>query len=150
MKQKRHNAILTLISSEVIETQSDLTDALRAQGFNVTQATVSRDIKDLNIMKCQTDDGRYRYAQSAAANMPQGGNRIRTIFSNSVVSVDSALNQVVIKTLSGMAQSAAITIEGMNLPGVLGTIGGDDTVFVICKTEKDATELCAKVGSIYK
>lgn len=150
MKQKRHNAILSLINSKTIETQSELTENLCEQGFNVTQATVSRDIKDLNIMKVQTEDGGYRYAQAGSTNIPQGGNRIRTIFSNSVVGVDSALNQVVIKTLSGMAQAAAITIEGMNISSVLGTIGGDDTVFVICKTESDAEELCVKLKSIYE
>ena len=141
MKQKRHNAILSIINSKIIETQSELTIELEALGFQVTQATVSRDIKDLHLMKCQTGDGRYRYSQEGITNAPVGGSRIKTIFSNSVVSIDCALNQVVIKTLSGMAQAAAITIEGMGFNEILGTIAGDDTVLVILRGEVEATAL---------
>lgn len=148
MKQKRHNTILSLISSKVIETQKELTDELTSLGFKVTQATVSRDIKDLQIMKRQTGDGRYRYTQGADLNPIKGGARIKTIFSNSVVSIDCALNQIVIKTLSGMAQAAAITIEGMERPEVLGTIGGDDTVLVVVRSEKEAKLLAEKLKEL--
>ena len=148
MKQKRHNTILSLISSKVIETQKDLTDELNALGFKVTQATVSRDIKDLQIMKRQTGDGRYRYSQGTDSNPIKGGSRIKTIFSNSVISIDYALNQIVIKTLSGMAQAAAITIEGMERSEILGTIGGDDTVLVVTKSEKDARALTEKLKEL--
>ncbi len=148
MKQKRHNTILSLINSKVIETQGELTAELEKLGFAVTQATVSRDIKDLNLTKCQSGDGRYRYAQQGAGGGSAigGGNRIKTIFSNSVVSIDYAINQIVIKTLSGMAQAAAITIEGMNFSEILGTIAGDDTVFVVVRSEREAKELCEKLG----
>ena len=141
MKQKRHNAILNLIEANSIETQDELTAELGKMGFKVTQATVSRDIKDLNIMKCQTGDGKYRYTRIGQANTSHGGWRIKNIFANSVVNVDYALNQIVIKTLSGMAQAAAITIESMNLPEILGTIGGDDTVLVVTRSEEDAKSL---------
>lgn len=148
MKQKRHNTILSLINSKIIETQGELTAELEKLGFVVTQATVSRDIKDLNLTKCQSGDGRYRYAQqgTSGSNAIGGGSRIKTIFANSVVSVDYAINQIVIKTLSGMAQAAAITIEGMNFPEMLGTIAGDDTVFVVVRSEREAKELCEKLG----
>ena len=147
MKQKRHNAILSIINSKIVETQGELTAELESLGFKVTQATVSRDIKDLNLMKCQTGDGRYRYA-SENTSSPMGGSRIKTIFSNSVVSIDSALNQIVIKTLSGMAQAAAITIEGMGFKEILGTIAGDDTVLVVVKSEDAASSLVKSLQSI--
>ena len=141
MKQKRHNTILSLINSKIIETQGELTEELQKQGFEVTQATVSRDIKDLNIMKLQTGDGRYRYAQQGSGAVAGGGNRIKTIFANSVLGAEYALNQIVIKTLSGMAQAAAITIEGMGYGEILGTIAGDDTVLVVLKSESDAERI---------
>lgn len=145
MKQKRHNAILSLINTKTIETQSELTKELIEAGFKVTQATVSRDVKDLQIMKCQTGDGNYKYAQVSSINIPSGGARIRSIFANSVVNVDSALNQIVVKTLSGMAQAAAITIESMAWPGVIGTVGGDDTVVVVVKTVEQAETLAERL-----
>lgn len=148
MKQKRRNTILSIINSKAIETQSELTQELLDMGFAVTQATVSRDIKDLHIIKCQTGDGRYRYAQAGSTGFPKGGDRIKSIFSNSVLSVDCALNQIVIKTLSGMAQAAAITIESMDRPEVLGTVAGDDTVLVIVRSTKQAQSLAAKLSDI--
>lgn len=147
MKQKRHNAILALINEMVIETQEELTAELVKRGFRVTQATVSRDIKDLNIMKCQTGDGGYKYSQVANISN-QGGARIRSIFSNSVISVDFVLNQIVVKTLAGMAQAAAITIEGMAWNEVLGTVAGDDTVLVIVKSVEQAERLAQKLKEI--
>ena len=124
MRHKRHNAILALIKDKVVETQTDLTDELNSMGFSVTQATVSRDIKELNIIKKQTADGRYRYASPVSQVLPEGGLRVKTIFSHSVVKTDYALNNVVVKTLPGMAQAAAITLEAMELTDILGTIGG--------------------------
>ena len=148
MKLNRHNTILNLINSKNIETQSELTQELLNMGFAVTQATVSRDIKDLHIIKLQTGDGHYKYAQAGSSNVPKGGNRVKSIFSNSVLSVDSALNQIVIKTLSGMAQAAAIMIESMDWPDVLGTVAGDDTVLVIVRSEEGANELSEKLKGI--
>ena len=148
MKQKRRNTILNLINSKAIETQGELTQQLLDMGFSVTQATVSRDIKDLHIIKCQTGDGHYRYAQAGATSYPKGGDRIKSIFANSVLSIDCALNQIVIKTLSGMAQAAAITMEGMDWPEVLGTVAGDDTVLVIVRSTKHAENLTARLKEI--
>ena len=148
MKKKRHNTILNLINSKSIETQGELTQELLNMGFSVTQATVSRDIKDLHIIKTQTSDGRYRYSQAGTQSFPKGGDRIKSIFSNSVLSVDCALNQIVIKTLSGMAQAAAITMESMDCPEVLGTIAGDDTVLVIAKSEQKAESLAEQLRKI--
>ncbi len=141
MRQKRHNAILALIKEKFVETQKELTEELLNMGYNVTQATVSRDIKELRLIKSQNEEGRYRYVQAHSRGVPDGGSRTRIIFSHSVVSVDYALNNVVIKTLSGMAQPAAITLEAMGWPEILGTIGGDDTVFVVVKNEKYAEKL---------
>ena len=142
MRTTRQNAILSLIEAKAIETQQELTDELISMGLNVTQATVSRDIKDLRLVKIQTVDGKYRYAHAGTAQGPtDDSSRIHAIFSHSVVSIDYAVNNIVIKTLSGMAQAAAITLEGMNLPEILGTIGGDDTVLVVVRSENHAKKL---------
>ncbi len=141
MRIKRQNAILTIIEEKFIETQQELSDELIRLGFNVTQATVSRDIKELRLVKSQSADGRYHYARAGAQNSLDSNSRIHTIFSHSVISVNYAVNNIVIKTLSGMAQAAAITLEGMNYPEILGTIGGDDTVLVVVKSEEDAKKL---------
>jgi transcriptional regulator of arginine metabolism len=148
MRQKRHNAILVLIKDKVIETQKDLTSELTARGFNVTQATVSRDIKELRLIKKQTEDGRYRYVQPSLQGISEGGSRVKTIFSHSVIKVDYALNSVVIKTLPGMAQAAAITLEAMDWQDILGTVGGDDTVLVIMRNERSAALLKQKLSTM--
>lgn len=141
MRIKRQNAILSIIEEQFIETQQELSDALIRMGFNVTQATVSRDIKELRLVKSQTADGKYHYARAGSQKSVDSNSRIHTIFSHSVVSVDYAVNNIIIKTLSGMAQAAAITLESMNYPEIIGTIGGDDTVLVVVKSEEDAKKL---------
>ncbi len=141
MRTKRHNAILSIIKENFIETQQELSDKLSEMGFEITQATVSRDIKELRLIKAQAGDGRSRYVRAGSSGVADSSSRIRTIFSHSVLSVDYALNNVVIKTLSGMAQAAAITLESMAWPEILGTVGGDDTVLVVVRSEKDAAKL---------
>lgn len=148
MRQKRQSAILDIIKEKVIETQKDLTDELINHGFDVTQATVSRDIKELRIIKKQTAGGGYRYAAPSLHSFPEAGARVKTIFSHSVVRVDYALNSVVVKTLPGMAQAAAITLEAMEWEDILGTIGGDDTVLVIMKNEKSAALLKEQLSTM--
>ncbi len=140
MKSRRHAKILDIIGEYPIETQDELMTQLRAEGYKATQATISRDIKDLRLVKTLGGDGKYRYV-SAAKNE----NDIRTHFSNlfktSVNSVDYAQNIVVIKTLSGMAQAVCASLDSNSHKSIVGTIAGDDTIFIACRTSEFAVEL---------
>ncbi len=140
MKTKRHSKILELISEKDIATQEDLLAYLKRDGFNVTQATVSRDIKELRLVKIMVSDGKYRYAQTAS----DANSDISTkyaVFSQSAKSVDYAGNMVVIKCYTGMANAACAVLDAMNHEGVVGTLAGDDTIFVLMRDEKMAVAL---------
>lgn len=129
MKNNRQAMILELISSQDIETQGQLMAELAKRGVKSTQATLSRDIKQLRLVKEQTSGGAYRYT---AAHAERSGDteRLRTIFRESVTSFDTAQNLVVIKTLPGMANAAAAALDAMPVDGLVGTIAGDDTLFM--------------------
>lgn len=131
MKFQRQTKILELIEKEPLETQEELSARLREAGFDTTQATVSRDIKELRLIKVMTANGSYRYA--TAASEQDGGiqTRVRRIFRESVTSVAVAQNMVVIKTLPGLANAAAYAIDAMRDPSVVGTLAGDDTVLCV-------------------
>lgn len=137
MKTKRQAQILNLINEHIIETQEELLLRLKERGYPVTQATVSRDIKELRLLKSLSADGRYHYV-TAASNTAEGKTDFRSLFNSSVVSVKSARNIVVIKTISGMAQGICAVFDAMNYAEVLGTIAGDDTIFAVC-TDDDTT-----------
>ena len=136
MKYSRHSRILEIIENEEIETQEDLASSLRDCGFNVTQATVSRDIKELRLIKVLTKDGRYKYA-----TIKQHENTITErfikIFKDSVVSIDNAENIIVIKTLIGAANAAAAALDALDIKEAVGTIAGDDTIFILMRTNDD-------------
>ena len=146
MKQKRHAAILDLITSFEIITQEDLASRLTAQGFQVTQATVSRDIKELKLTKIPGESGVYKYAQ------PQRQGDVASpqlmILSRSVTSVNSAQNIVVIKTQAGMAQAAAAVLDALNLEEIVGSLAGDDTIFCVVQDNKVAAALTEKVKAL--
>ena len=146
MKRKRHALILELIQQYEITTQDELLAKLRENGFEVTQATVSRDIKDLRLVKVLTErkamspSGQYRYMAGAA----QGDEylaKFYTIFSGSVISVDYAGNTCVVKCYAGMAQAACAAIDAMHFEGIVGTLAGDDTIFVLCRTPELTQQL---------
>ncbi|MCG8502642.1 MAG: arginine repressor [Firmicutes bacterium] len=149
MKYERHSKILEIIERYVVETQEELAEKLKEGGFDVTQATVSRDIKELRLTKVLTENGKYKYASINGNNASTAG-KLRTIFSESIVHIDYAVNIIVIKTLAGMAQAAASTIDAMNLPEILGTIAGDDTFMVILRSEQDAKDLTTKFRKMIK
>ena len=138
MKFQRQTKILELIEKEPLETQEELSARLREAGFDTTQATVSRDIKELRLIKVMTADGSYRYA--TAASEQEGGMqiRVRRIFRESVTSVAVAQNIVVIKTLPGLANAAGYAIDAMRDPTVIGTLAGDDTVFCAMRDNESA------------
>ncbi len=148
MRIKRQNAILKLIGENNIETQQELTDALCAIGYDVTQATVSRDIKELRIVKRLNESGRYVYAQSGINSDADMNERFNIIFEKSVVSIEYAVNNIVVKTLSGMAQAAAAALDAMDLPEVVGTIAGDDTIIMVVRSEESARRLVYKLRSM--
>ena len=150
MKFQRHNLILKLIEEEPIETQKELSDRLRAAGFRVTQATVSRDIKELRLVKVLDHDDKYKYAVAAADAPGEFAARFRNIFRESVVRIDYAGHMVVIKTLSGVASAATAAIDNMNLPNIVGSLAGDDTIFLAMRDEHHACALCAEIQAMLK
>ncbi|HOQ07510.1 MAG TPA: arginine repressor [Clostridiales bacterium] len=143
MKYSRHAKILELIEKYPIETQEELAEKLREHGMDVTQATVSRDIKELRLIKVMSDDGTYRYA-SITRSENNISNKLLTVFTESFVSCDYANNIVVVKTLPGMAQAAASAVDALKWPEIVGTIAGDDTIMIVCRAEKIAEELVSK------
>lgn len=150
MRNKRHTAILTLIKEKSIETQQELTSYLATMGFEVTQATVSRDIKELRLVKRRNDDGRYVYAPHSEEGNTGVSDKMSLILQKSITSVDYALNTIVIKTLAGMAQGAASVLDAMQFSECLGTIAGDDTIFVITRSEDAAQKLCKELRNLGK
>lgn len=140
MKFQRQAKILDLIEHDEIETQEELSIKLRELGFDTTQATISRDIKELRLVKMLSPSGKYKYAASAREAETSFASRLRNIFRECVTSVDQAQNMVVIKTLPGLAQAAAMAIDSMRVPQVIGTLGGDDTVFIVMRDTESAIE----------
>lgn len=141
MKIKRHSAILNLIANYDIEKQEDLCEKLEEAGFNVTQATVSRDIKELRLVKVQGKDGNYKYSASTKEQETVLSSKFNSIFSEAVIKIDFAGNFIVIKCYPGMAHAAAATIDSMNINEIVGTLAGDDTVFLLMRSEDNAAEL---------
>lgn len=150
MKKGRHAKILELIQTQEISTQDELLLELRNCGYNVTQATVSRDIKELKLIKILSKSGKYCYAASSVKSIDIKSN-LESLFSTSVISVDYAENLVIIKTISGMAQAVCTSIDAAGISDILGSIAGDDTIFLAAKTSEKAVGLAAnlKVISIY-
>jgi transcriptional regulator of arginine metabolism len=144
MKYNRHAKILDIIETYEIETQDELAERLREIGMDVTQATISRDIKELRLVKVLTTGGRYRYS----AIHPDSGSmndRLLVIIKQAFVSCDYANNILVIKTLPGMAQAVAATMDSLGWNDIVGTIAGDDTMLVVCRAEKLAEDLMDKL-----
>lgn len=143
MKYNRHAKILEIVEKSVIETQEEIAEKLKEMGMDVTQATISRDIKELRLIKVMTEDGRYKYAPFTKTEAVTS-NKLITIFTESFVSSDYANNIVVIKTLPGMAQASAAAVDSLKWPEIVGTIAGDDTIMIVCRAEKIAEELVNK------
>lgn len=147
MKSRRHETILDIISKYPIETQDELIMQLRAEGYRVTQSTISRDIKDLRLVKTLAGDGKYRYT-SAEKNDTDIRSNFENLFSTSVSSLDYAQNIVVVKTLSGMAQAVCAALDSNRHKFIVGTIAGDDTIFIACRTMEFATELTQELKKL--
>ena len=147
MKSRRHAKILDIISEYPIETQDELLTRLKDEGYKATQATLSRDIKDLRLVKTLGSDGKYRYV-SAAKNSTDIRSNFSSLFASSVNSIDFAQNIVVIKTLSGMAQAVCAALDSNDYKAVVGTIAGDDTIFIACRSSQLAVNLTEELKKL--
>ena len=150
MKNNRQAKILEIIKSEAIETQEQLQQRLSAMGIACTQATISRDIKQLHLIKEPIGQGKYRYAISIQRNRLNIADKLRTIFRESIVSVDYAQNLVVLKTMSGLANAAAAALDSMRISYVVGSIAGDDTVLLILRDTDSARSFCDEIHEMLK
>ena len=150
MKNDRQEQILAIIAEESIETQEQLVNRLQEKGIPSTQATISRDIKQLHLVKEPYGGGRYRYAVSAQKTKLNFADRLQIILRESIVDVDYAQSIVVLKTLPGLANAAASAFDGMDMPSKVGTLAGDDTVMIIMRSNESAKELCREISTMRK
>ncbi len=148
MKTQRHNKILELVSTRDVETQEQLLKLLSDEGFHCTQATISRDIRELNIVKELTRFGTYRYTTASKDVIGSFSGRLNTIFRECITSYDYAQNLVVIHTLPSLAGAAASAVDAMAMSFVLGTIAGDDTVVIVMRDTNAAAAFCAEIKSL--
>jgi len=148
-KIKRHTKIIELIKSRSIETQEELAEELRRNGFEVTQATISRDIRELKLTKIGGEGGRQRYAVLSSVDK-QINERLVRVFQDGVLSMDYAGNLLVIHTLEGLAMAVAASLDAMGFSEIIGSIAGDDTLMCVTKSEALAVELLHKLDTILK
>ena len=138
MKASRHETILEIVKSCQVETQEMLREMLLERGINVTQATLSRDIKDMRLVKELGPKGTYRYSAPAAPEKDDLSPRLKTIFRESLVSYDIAQNLIVLKTLPGLAPACCSALDNMEVEGLVGTLAGDDTAFIAMRDNEAA------------
>jgi len=136
MKAQRHIKIREIIANKDIETQEELVEELKKAGYNVTQATVSRDIKELHLVKVPTNDGRYKYSLPADHRF-NPLQKLKRMLTESFVGIEKSENLIVMKTLPGNANAVGALIDNLDWPEIIGTIAGDDTILIICRGEKD-------------
>ena len=149
MKTVRQVAILDIIEKQEIETQEELASSLNARGIRVTQATVSRDIKELRLLKVLTPSGKYKYATGDQADNNLTDRFIRML-AESLLSVSSANNLIVVKTLSGSANVAAEALDSMHWPEVLGTVAGDNTILIIVRSNDEVDAVIRRFKNIVR
>ena len=148
MKSKRQAKIIEIISNSNVETQEQLLALLQAEGFRATQATISRDIKELRIVKELTNMGTYRYSAPNSDVVNSFSARLNTIFRECVTGFDYAQNIIVIRTLPGLASAAGSAIDSMNMGMIVGTLAGDDTVMVVMRDNNAAAAFCGEIRNL--
>ena len=148
MKTQRQAKIMEIISTRDIETQEQLLQALQEAGYCSTQATISRDIKELRVVKELTSFGTYRYTTSAKDGTHTFSARLNTIFRECITGFDYAGNIIVVKTMPGLASAAASAIDGMNMSVVVGTLAGDDTVMIVMRDNNAAAAFCGEIKNL--
>lgn len=149
MKKTRQRKILEIIQKNEVETQEDLASLLQGEGFAVTQATVSRDIRELKLFKVQSENGGQKYAVLEQEE-EQTGNRYVRVLHDAFLSAETAQNLLVVKTVSGMAMAAAAALDAMEFPEIVGCIAGDDTIFAAVRTVEGAQQLVDKIHKIMR
>ena len=150
MKTKRQEKIMEIVSTRDIETQEQLLEALNNAGYHSTQATVSRDIKELRIVKELTKFGTYRYTSSSKEVVSSFSGRLNTIFRECITGYDYAQNLVVVHTIPGLAGAAASAVDSMGMGFILGTIAGDDTVLIIMRDSNAAAAFCGEIKDLMR
>ena len=148
MKRARQTEILNIIQSVDVETQEQLLDELRARGYSATQATISRDIKELRLVKELAPSGSYRYVAADRQEGKSSAGRLRNIFKEGVVSVEAAQNLVVVKTMPGLASAACSALDGMEIAGMVGSLAGDDTGMLIMRDSASAEAFCSEAHKL--
>ncbi len=148
LKEIRQEVILELIENEQIATQNDLSQRLIDSGFNVTQATISRDIRELRLVKVAGNNGEYHYAVGKTKETYQASHKFYSIYLASVINVDFANNLVVVQCYTGMAQAVCACIDSLEWQGVVGTVAGDDTILIITRDEQVAAEMVKTLKEI--
>ena len=148
MKNARQTEILNIIQTEDVETQEQLLTQLKQRGFAATQATISRDIKELRLVKELTGRGGYRYALSGHKGPDTSDTRLRNIFREGVFSVDIAQNIVVVRTMPGLASAACSALDGMEIPGMVGSLAGDDTGILIMRDNACAQQFVSEIHKL--
>ncbi len=150
MKSQRQKLIIQIVQEEFIDTQESLQRALEKRGFKVTQATLSRDIRELSLLKTITGTGEYKYTvpKLNKEELKRERSSVYTLIADAVISVDYALNTVVIKCHTGMAQAVCAKLDQTGVENVVGTIAGDDTIFILMRTEQDAYRLVRELEAI--
>lgn len=148
MKSQRQAKIMEIISTQNVETQEQLLNLLQENGFRCTQATISRDIKEMRIVKELTSLGSYRYTVSGSEIEGSFSSRLNTIFRECVIGFDYAQNIIVIRTLPGLASAAGSAIDAMNLNAIVGSLAGDDTVMVVMRDNNAAAAFCGEIRNL--
>ena len=148
MRYSRQDKILELIKNNEIETQETIAEMLAENGFPVTQATISRDIKELQLIKALTPEGKYKYTIPTSSNTTVHAGRFEKIFKNTVTEIKYSGNIIVLKTLSGCANAACEAVDSLNPEGVIGSLAGDNTVFLVSDSPKRAPQIAAMLHSI--
>lgn len=147
IKPRRQARILDIVRREIIETQEQLAESLRDTGVAATQATVSRDIRELGLIKVPTGDGRHRYALPDSGS-PVPGERLLEIFRSAVLSVEWSENMVVLQTLAAMADAVAEAVDSMRLTSVIGSLAGERTVFLVIRPREDAPRVVGTLRAL--
>ena len=149
MTSKRHAIIRDIIETQAAETQEELAEALRSRDIQVTQATVSRDIKEMMLFKVPTESGRYRYAAPQQENLTFTKNRLARLLKDNVTGVDSSENLIVVKTLPGSASLVAAGLDQSQWPEVIGTIAGDDNILVVVKPKAAVLRVVKRLSQYF-
>ena len=149
MKSRRHDLIKKIIGEEIIETQEALAEALRARHMRVTQATISRDIKELFLIKVPAGNGRYRYAVSPHENVRFSEGRMKRLFKDNVIFSDSSENMVVVKTIPGAASTVGAALDASDWTEIIGTVAGDDSILVVVKPKEAAPEVVRRMEKFF-